>query len=292
MGTHCRRASLITHLAMSFVGLCRAGDLEGVRDALQRGADVNTKSDYGLTGLMHAVRHNCNSVVALLLKTPNIDVNQRDDYRRCALHWAVTKENNEALKLLLNAPNINVNIMDSYGENAVHRSAIKDNIWALKMLLNHPGLTALTLNQKNWRGDTPVMLALKRKKFDHLALLAAVPRVDFDAWSLELQAPEERAALVKVLKEATEIRLIIEQKRQVSKVLLDGLYDPDCPLSMLLGVRTEIIGEIVWKEMLAKNWEIYSGKKIAFWKKVPRCWPFRRSSPVNKKTAENMIFSF
>ena len=87
-------------------------------------------------------------------------------------------------------------------------------------------------------------------------------------------------------------RLIIEQKRQVSKVLLDGLYDPDCPLSMLLGVRTEIIGEIVWKEMLVKNWEIYSGKRIAFWKKVPRCWPFGRSSPVNKKTAENMIFSF
>merc|ERR1711953_494434 len=279
----------ITHLTMSFVGLCHAGDLEGVKASLQRGTDVNTKSDYGLTGLMHAVRHNCNSVVALLLKTPNIDVNQRDDYRRCALHWAVTKENNEALKLLLNAPEVDVNIVDSYGENAVHRSAIKDNIWALKMLLNHPGLTALTLNQKNWRGDTPVMLALKRKKFDHLALLAAVPRVDFDAWSLELQAPEERAALVKVLKEATEIRLIIEQKRQVSKVLLDGLYDPDCPLSMLLGVRTEIVGEIVWKEMLAKNWEICSGKRISFWKKVPRCWPFGRSSPpVNN---ENMIFS-
>ena len=87
-------------------------------------------------------------------------------------------------------------------------------------------------------------------------------------------------------------RLIIEQKRQVSKVLLDGLYDPDCPLSMLLGVRTEIVGEIVWKEMLVKNWEIYSGKRISIWKKVPRCWPFGRSSPVNKKTAENMIFSF
>ena len=87
--------------------------------------------------------------------------------------------------------------------------------------------------------------------------------------------------------------MIIEQKRQVSKVLLDGLYDPDCPLSMLRGVRTEIIGEIVWKEMLVKNWEIYSGKRIAFWKKkVPRCWPFGRSSPVNKKTAEKMIFSF
>merc|ERR1711936_1118591 len=116
-----RRESLITHLTMSFVGHCRAGDLEGVRAALQRGANVNTKSDYGLTGLMHAVRHNCISVVALLLKTPNIDVNQRDDYRRCALHWAVTKENNEALELLLNVPNIDVNIVDREGLSALHR---------------------------------------------------------------------------------------------------------------------------------------------------------------------------
>ena len=37
------------------------------------------------------------------------------------------------------------------------------------------------------------------------------------------------------------------QKRQVSKVLLDGLYDPDSPLSMLLGVRTNVMGEIIWQ---------------------------------------------
>ena len=38
-----------------------------------------------------------------------------------------------------------------------------------------------------------------------------------------------------------------EQQRQVSKVLLDGLYDPDSPLSMLLGVRNEVFGEIIWQ---------------------------------------------
>ena len=99
-----------------------------VKAALQRGADVNTKSDYGLTGLMHAVRHNCNSVVALLLKTPNIDVNQRDDYRRCALHWAVTKENNEVLKLLLNAPGVDVNIVDNSRKSVLLRAVLADNI--------------------------------------------------------------------------------------------------------------------------------------------------------------------
>ena len=48
-----------------------------------------------------------------------------------------------------------------------------------------------------------------------------------------------------------------EQKRQVVKVVLDGLYDPDSPLSMLLGVRTEVVGEIIWKEMLVWNWVIF-----------------------------------
>merc|ERR1712141_563073 len=51
-------------------------------------------------------------------------------------------------------------------------------------------------------------------------------------------------------------RLIREQQRQVSKVLLDGLYDPDSPFSKLLGVRTEVVGEIIWQK-LVENWQIF-----------------------------------
>ena len=46
---------------------------------------------------------------------------------------------------------------------------------------------------------------------------------------------------------------IREQQRQVSKVLLDGLYDSDSPLFMLLGVRTEVVGEIIWKVDLTRS---------------------------------------
>ena len=46
--------------------------------------------------------------------------------------------------------------------------------------------------------------------------------------------------------------------RQVSKVLLDGLHDPNSPLSKLRGIRREVIGEIIWEKMLVKNWQIYS----------------------------------
>ena len=42
----------------------------------------------------------------------------------------------------------------------------------------------------------------------------------------------------------------------MSKVLLDGLYDPDSPISKLLGVRTEVVGEIIWQK-LVENWQIF-----------------------------------
>ena len=213
---------------MSLVQLCRHGDLEGVKAALQRGIDVNTKGEYGAygeyglqwTGLMWAVTENHNSVVELLLKTPNIDVNQKDDEGCCALHLAVSSKNIEALKLLLSVPNIDVNIVDTDGESAVHicsqvwnhdtevlklllnvpnidvnivnnrgESAVRRavmrktsyNIEVLKLLLSHPSLTALTLNQKDKEhGITPVMLAVISNKLEHLELLAADLRVDLD----------------------------------------------------------------------------------------------------------------
>ena len=60
-------------------------------------------------------------------------------------------------------------------------------------------------------------------------------------------------------------RLIREQQRQVSKVLLDGLYDPDSPISKLLGVHTEVMGEIIWQKMLARNWQIFPDPDNPVW---------------------------
>ena len=55
---------------------------------------------------------------------------------------------------------------------------------------------------------------------------------------------------------ANVVRLIRQQQRQVSKVLLDGLYDPDSPICQLHGVRTDVMGEIIW-QMLARNWQFF-----------------------------------
>ena len=47
------------------------------------------------------------------------------------------------------------------------------------------------------------------------------------------------------------------QQREVSKVLLNGLHDADSPLSKLRGPHKEIVGEIIWKQMLVNEWKFY-----------------------------------
>ena len=72
-----------------------------------------------------------------------------------------------------------------------------------------------------------------------------------------------------------------EQKRQVSKFLLDGLYNPCSPLSMLLGVCTEVMGEIIWKRTRDKKSKSQNDKKAKrqFWLPTLHAdWRWGRSS--------------
>ena len=175
---------------MSLIECCKKGDLEGVKAALKSGADVNAMDGDGYTGLMLAISFNHNSVVALLLKTPNIDVNQKNDWGSFALNNAVYNSNIEALKLLLDFPSIDVNIVDNYGNSLM---GCLHKVDVLKLLLSHPGLTSLTLNQKQKTGATPVMIAAMKNKLEHLAILAADLRVDLDTMDKEGRGLEEIA---------------------------------------------------------------------------------------------------
>merc|ERR1712037_939142 len=130
--------------------------------------------------------------------------------------------------LLLSTPNIDVNQKDDEGKSALHWaydmiSYEWDNKEALKMLLDVPNIDVNIVKEV---ARTAQRQGEKGKKFNQ------------------------------ILYDARLRRLIREQKRQVSKVLLDGLYDPDSPISKLLGVRTEVMGEIIWQK-LVENWQIF-----------------------------------
>ena len=48
------------------------------------------------------------------------------------------------------------------------------------------------------------------------------------------------------------------QRREVARVLLQGLSDEDSPLSMLAGIQEDVMRDIVWKKMVdIKKWQFY-----------------------------------
>ena len=129
--------------------------------------------------MMLAVFFNHNSVVEILLDTPNIDVNLRANDGYCALSWAVFSKNNEALKLLLNVPSIDVNIVLN-GESAVYGALKHKNIEGAKMLISHPKLTSLTYNQLGSEVMKSLTTNWDIEELEQLALLAADLNVDID----------------------------------------------------------------------------------------------------------------
>merc|ERR1712126_630331 len=244
----------------------RSGELEQLALlAADPRVDLDTivVDDDSWSMLHWAVRNDTIEAVKLLLNISRLDVNIVNNIGQTAWHRALIDNNIEAFKLLLNVSNIDVNVVDSRGQTALHW-AVTRSIEALRLLLSHPSLTALTLNQKDKSdGATPVMLALKyyecgRTRLEHLAVLVADPRVDLDttdkdgrslekniryleAWKMVEEAKKRREEIrqeninivflsitsLKHHRFSVSLRLVRYQQRQVSKVLLDGLYDPD-----------------------------------------------------------------
>ena len=168
---------------------------------------------------MAAVTNNHNSVVELLLRTPNIDVNQKDGLGLCALHtavscaqvvktWRRTVEYNEAVKLLLNVPNIDVNIVDPEGRSAVHHAVVYNNIEGLKLLLDVPGIDVNIVDNK---GQSALHLAVSN--FEALDLLLNHPGLT----ALTLNQKDNKFG------EAPVMRAVDEEKRECLELLAADL---------------------------------------------------------------------
>lgn len=89
-------------LCDQFVKAASEGDLEGIRLAIERGADVNGVSG-GQTALMAACAGGRYRAVRVLLRSPSIEVNRKTDDGRCALLVAMQVASNDILKLLEDA---------------------------------------------------------------------------------------------------------------------------------------------------------------------------------------------
>merc|ERR1712156_32360 len=183
------------------MGLCMNGDVAGLRDAIEGGADVNLRSiAEGKTPLMMALWNHQNLVVEMLIEMDEVDVNCEDYNGATALHHAVDVDNSHGAELLL----------------------------------AHPRL--LDVNRKNNKGLSALMQAVSRNKMMCTIVLLDDPRVDLDTRDKLKRAPRDIEREERV------------DQWPVSKVLLDGLYDPESNLSRLRGCQH--VMRLIWEEVL------------------------------------------
>ena len=135
--------------------ICDVGKLQ---EALEAGSDPNSTDGHSnMTCLMAALRRNRTQMVSLLLSHPEIKINAKNRNGLTALHFACCWGSPESVKLLLAVPGLELNERTN-----------------------------------NW-GETPVMVAIKRRNTEAVRALTQKTGVDLDLKSPSGRTLEELA---------------------------------------------------------------------------------------------------
>ena len=124
------------------LAMSATGNVEGVKEALQRGGDPNKISEIGRTALHAAASKGHQEVVAVLLEHPGVDPNVVTlDTDWSSLHLAVSGGHYKVVARLLQQPGIEVNLPDNYGRTPLHFAAVRGTSPEIvELLLKQPGI--------------------------------------------------------------------------------------------------------------------------------------------------------
>ena len=140
------------------VSAAKDGNIASVKSLIDRGADINAKSEKGETALMNAAINNIESVEILL--THGAKINEKDKDGNTALAWAIDRNyqylNNQVpiVKLLI-AQGADVNARSNNGTNVLTIASYKGNTDIVKLLIAR----GADVNAKNKKGETALMNA-------------------------------------------------------------------------------------------------------------------------------------
>jgi outer membrane protein assembly factor BamB len=162
----------------------RKGDAAAVNEMLEKGVNVNARTQYGATALSFACDKGHVEVVKLLL-AHKADVNVKDTfYKSTPLDWALGHENKQIIRLLVEA--------GAKGDAALLHAAGKGDTDLVKFILNKAKLPQATLDR--------ALATTTKQHAEVRALLteagarpSALPKASLDAEALKEYAGTYRA---------------------------------------------------------------------------------------------------
>ena len=135
-------------MALSLWQLCFKGNLVGVRAALARGEDVNSRDGDDYTGLIYSISGGHNEIVKFLVEQPTVDLNCTSREGNTALHIAADVDNVEVVRMLLDDARLNTaNHKNNDGDTSVVFAMITHSLNALRELVAHPSIDLDTKDQ-------------------------------------------------------------------------------------------------------------------------------------------------
>ena len=258
---------------MDLVQAARSGNIQGIRELLDRGANPNIKDDYGTTALMVASIKDRVEIVELLLNRGAVPDIQDDD-GDTALTLASEFGRTEIVRLLLDR-GADPNIRDRYGNTALIKASYRGHTEIVRLLLDH----GANPNIINNRGNTALMIAerlgqddVARLIRDHIHLQKArqdLALVSFFNPRLGMDSPLNYLDESDIIKEITSkprrydpninIRMMNERRRDISRIR----HIPSVQTRLMLEDRQPIVqqtqlesDDIDWDEIFKEHPEL------------------------------------
>ena len=174
-----------------FIKHCQDNNLEGVRDCLSRGVDVNTMSEDGRwSGLTIAAKKNYIELLEILLSHHHIKVNNtttitlkinyttKKEHQWTALLFACGRGNSAIVSRLVQVPGLKINYQDETGATAAHWCTRKYGHDKSLKILAKTG--KVDWNKKNHLGWTPLYPALVNCHSDMVDIIMQQPNIDYN----------------------------------------------------------------------------------------------------------------
>ena len=158
------------------------------------GVDLNWQdNELGLTAA-HSAAETSNGCVEVLARVPGVDWNRKDNLGWTPLYWALSCGNADGARTILAIPGVDYGVRANDGRTLAHAAVCRfgASVEFVELML---GVEEVEWNDKDVEGDTPLMKALKRSKFDIAKVLLQSPRVDVTIADIEGRTPEIWARL-------------------------------------------------------------------------------------------------